>query len=189
MLNQMTMSESMTFSSANLKPFLRIKPEEFAADLQLQMRVFYLSQVLAGLAIMSSYALVLTMGSALVSSFALVVCVAGFGMYGSANEFSIFMRAQFGEMPLKNEEQAGWEWLAVWTKFTFTPLVLAGAFTLGWPVGVMAALLVAARPYLPSISSCMSTPAIERHDVMTNGVRIETPYDVPSGLRLSPIAH
>ncbi|MCR9192352.1 MAG: hypothetical protein NXI01_06790 [Gammaproteobacteria bacterium] len=147
-------------------------------DLHLQMQVLYLSQVLAGLAIMSSYALVLMMGSALVSSFALVVCVAGFGMYGSANEFSIFMRAQFGKQRLKGEEQAGWEWLSVWAKFTFTPLVLAGAFTLGWPVGVMATLLIAARPYLPPISTCMSTPETVHHE---HGLYIETAYGAHLG--------
>ena len=117
--------------------------------------------ILAGLSIMTSYLLVLAMASAVVSAIGLTICVVGFGMYASADEFAAWGRAHYAKAPqiANAEEKARAAFFKAWAKATLTPLLIVAAFSISWQIAVLALIFIAARPYLPAMPSCTSLMA------------------------------
>ncbi len=126
-------------------------------DLRFEMRVKYAFSILAGLSIMTSYLLVLALASPAVSTLGFFMCVVGFGMYASADDFAAWMRALFGEMKIENEaQQAQTAFFSTWSKSTFTPLLMVGLVTVSWELALLAMVAVAVRPYIPKWESSVA---------------------------------
>ena len=129
------------------------------ADLQLETRAKYAFMILAGLAITTSYLLFLASISTLVSTVALCVCVVGFAMYGSADEFAAVVRAYFGKLEISNErEEMRAKFFTTFTKTLLPPFIVMGLLSLGWQVAVLGALAAVAFSYAPAKWDCFNRP-------------------------------
>lgn len=125
------------------------------ADLQLETRAKYAFMILAGLSITTSYLLFLAGISGLVSATALCVCVVGFAMYGSADEFAGIIRAYFGDLKIRNErEMMMTKFFTTFTKTLLPPFIVMGLLSLGWQVAVLGAFAAVAYSYAPAKWDC-----------------------------------
>lgn len=131
-------------------------------DLRFEMRVKYAFSIFAGLSIMTSYLLVLALASPAVSTLGFFMCVVGFGIYASADDFAAWMRAVFGEMKIENEaQQAKTAFFSTWAKSTFTPLLMVGLVTVSWELALLAMVIAAVRPYIPKWESSVAIQTAE----------------------------
>ena len=130
------------------------------ADLQLETRAKYAFMILAGASIMTSY---LLFGiSALVSTVALCVCVVGFAMYGSADEFAGVVRAYLGDLQIRGErEEMRAKFFNTFTKTMLPPFIVMGLLSLGWQVAVLGAIAAVAYSYAPAKWDCRGIPREE----------------------------
>ena len=120
------------------------------ADLQIETRAKYAFMILAGLSITTSYLIFLAGISAMVSAICLVVCVLGFAMYGSADEFAGMMRAYFGELKIKDELSKNTaKFFNTFTQTLLPPFIVMGLLSLGWQVAFLGAIAAVAYAYLP----------------------------------------
>ena len=125
------------------------------ADLKLETHAKYAFMVLACAAIIASYTLFLAGISALVSTVALCVCVVGFAMYGSADEFAGVVRAYFGELKISGErEEMRAKFFNTFTKTMVPPFIVMGLLSLGWQVAVLGAIAAVAYSYAPAKWDC-----------------------------------
>ncbi|PJD94100.1 MAG: hypothetical protein CK424_00670 [Legionella sp.] len=136
---------------------------QLISDMQLEMRVKFAFSILAGLSIMTSYLLVLALASTAVATLGFSMCVVGFGMYASADDFATWMRAEFGALKIDGEkQQAKIAFLTTWAKSTLTPLFMVGLVTISWELALLAMVFVAVRPYIPKFGGSPSqTPVLE----------------------------
>jgi len=138
-------------------------------DLQLETRAKYAFMILAGASIMTSYLLFLAGISALVSTVALCVCVVGFAMYGSADEFAGVVRAYFGKLKISGErEEMRTKFFNTFTKTMVPPFIVMGLLSLGWQVAVLGAIAAVAYSYAPAKWDCRGIPPEEGNVLSLN---------------------
>ena len=121
------------------------------SDLRLEARAKYLFMIAAGLSITTAYLIFLAQISALVSTLCLVICVLGFAMYGSADEFGAMIRVYFGKMEILDERAtAVKKFLNTFTQTLLPPFVMMGLLSFGWQVALLAAIAAVAYAYIPA---------------------------------------
>lgn len=130
---------------------------QMLADMKLEVRAKYIFSIVAALSITTGYLIFLAQISALISTLCLVICVIGFAMYGSADEFGSFIRARFGQMQLEGERAA------MQTKFINTffqtllpPFIVMGLLSLGWQTAFLGAVGAVAYSYMPARWDCFT---------------------------------
>lgn len=139
---------------------------QMVADLHLEMRAKYAFMIMAGLAISTSYLFFLAGISALVSTAALCICLVGFAMYGSADEFAGVIRAYFGHLKIHNEREVMMaKFFSTFTKTLLPPFIVMGLLSLGWQVAVLGAFAAVAYSYAPAKWDCFG-PAPQEVDAL-----------------------
>lgn len=132
------------------------------ADLKIETHAKYAFMVLACALIITSYSLFLLGISALVSTVALCVCVVGFAMYGSADEFAGVVRAYLGDLQIRGErEEMRAKFFNTFTKTMLPPFIVMGLLSLGWQVAVLGAIAAVANSYAPAKWDCRGIPPEE----------------------------
>lgn len=122
-------------------------------DVQWEIRCKYAFSIVACLSIITSYLLFLAAISSAVSAICLLVCVTGFAMYGSADEFGGWMRAEFGAMKIKNErEEMRAKFFKNFTQAFCSPILVMGLMAFSWKVALLAAVGAFLYQYLPASS-------------------------------------
>jgi type IV secretory pathway VirB3-like protein len=120
-------------------------------DLQLETRAKYIFMIAAGLSIMTSFLLFLAGFSALISTICLTICVLGFAMYGSAEEFGAWMRASLGTMKIAEEREKNQaKFFKVFTQSLLPPFMVMGLLSLGWQASFLGAVGALAYAYSPA---------------------------------------
>ena len=119
-------------------------------DMQWEIRCKYVFSIVACLSIITSYLLFLAAISAVVSTVCLFICVVGFAMYGSADEFGGWMRAEFGVLKLQNERDAiRGKFFKNFTQAFCSPVLVMGLMAFSWQVALLAAAGAFMIQYLP----------------------------------------
>lgn len=119
-------------------------------DIQWEVRCKYAYSIVACLSIITSFILFLAAISAVVSTISLFVCVVGFAMYGSADEFGGWMRAEFGVIKLKDERDAiRAKFIKNFLQAFCSPVLVMGLMAFSWQVAALAAFGAFLIQYLP----------------------------------------
>ena len=119
-------------------------------DMQWEIRCKYAFTIVACLSIITSYLLFLAAISAAVSTVCLFICVGGFAMYGSADEFGGWMRAEFGALKLQNERDTiRAKLFKHFTQAFCSPVLVMGLMAFSWQVAFLAAAGAFMIQYLP----------------------------------------
>lgn len=119
-------------------------------DMQWEIRCKYAFTIVACLSIITSYLLFLAAISAAVSTVCLFICVVSFAMYGSADEFGGWMRAEFGELKLQNERDTiRAKFFKNFTQAFCSPVLVMGLMAFSWQVAFLAAAGAFMIQYLP----------------------------------------
>lgn len=124
---------------------------ELLNDTLWEIRYKYLFSIAAGLFIMTSVLLFLAAISTLVTTVSLLVCVAGFAMYGSADEFAGWMRAKYCALKNANDEaEMRAKFINNFTQAIGSPLLVMGLMAFSWQVAMVVAVGVFLFPYVPA---------------------------------------
>lgn len=116
-----------------------------------EIRYKYMFSIAAGLFIMTSVLLFLAAISTLVTTVSLLVCVAGFAMYGTADEFAGWMRARYCELKNANDEvEMRAKFVKNFTQAIGSPLLVMGLMAFSWQVAMVVAVGVFLFPYIPA---------------------------------------
>ncbi|MGV3740163.1 MAG: hypothetical protein ACO1N3_02580 [Gammaproteobacteria bacterium] len=146
--------------ASNSSEILLIKYQlQMVADIKLEMHAKYIFSIIAALSITTGYLIFLAQISALISTLCLVVCVIGFAMYGSADEFGSFIRARFGQMQIEGERAAmRAQFINTFFQTLLPPFIVVGLLSLGWQTAFLGAVGAVAYSYMPARWDCF-TPA------------------------------
>lgn len=135
-------------------------------DLRFETRAKYLFMIAAGLSITTAYLIFLAQISALVSTVCLVICVLGFAMYGSADEFGMLMRASFGKMKIRGERaEAQTKFMNTFMQTLLPPFMMMGLLSLGWQAAFLAGIAAVVYSYMPKWNCCSPSPTSVEADL------------------------